>query len=214
MLDLQTLTQAVGNLNEEKALAMLRNFVAGNPTAAEAGDALTACRNGMEIVGDLFDKGEYFIGDLMFSGELLTGAVEILGPVLNVNSGSAAGKIVLGTVHGDLHDIGKNIFKSMSEAAGFEVFDLGIDVPVEVFVEKAREIMPDIIGLSGVLTFAISAMKNTVDGLKAAGLRDKSKIIIGGACASHDAMVVAGADAWSTNAAGAVTLCLDWVKKG
>ena len=102
----------------------------------------------------------------------------------------------------------------MSEAAGFEVYDLGIDVPVDAFVEKVRELRPDIVGLSGVLTLAINSMKDTVDGLKDAGLRDGVKITIGGACASQDAMVVSGADAWSTNAADAVDTCLGWVKKG
>ena len=212
MLDLQTLTKAVGELDEEKTLSMLSDFVAGDPTEASAYDALVACQNGMVIVGDLFEKGEYFIGDLIFSGELLTGAVNLLKPIIGAKNDAEVGKIVLGTVHGDLHDIGKNIFRSMAEAAGFKVFDLGTDVAVEVFVEKVREIKPEIVGLSGVLTLAISSMKDTVDGLVEAGLRDSVKISIGGACASYDAMVVAGADAWSTNAAESVEVCLSWVK--
>ena len=212
MLDLQTLTQAVGELDEGKVLSMLSDFVAGGPTEASAYDALVACQNGMVIVGDLFEKGEYFIGDLIYSGELLNRSVELLKPVIGANTGGEVGKIVLGTVHDDLHDIGKNIFKSMAEAAGFKVFDLGTDVAVNVFVEKVREIKPEIVGLSGVLTLAISSMKDTVDGLIEAGLRDGVKISIGGACASYDAMIVTGADAWSTNAAQSVDVCLNWVK--
>jgi methanogenic corrinoid protein MtbC1 len=212
MFDLNALTQAVGNLEEEKVLSMLRDFVDSGPTEHDAMSALTACQDGMQIVGGLFEKGEYFIGDLIFSGELLTGAVKVLKPVIGTKSDQAVGKIVLGTVHGDLHDIGKNIFKSMAEAAGFDVFDLGIDVPVEAFVEKVREVKPDIVGLSGVLTLAINSMKDTIVGLSAAGLRDNVKVAIGGACASHDAMIVTGADAWSTNAAGTVDVCLNWVK--
>ena len=214
MLDLQTLTQAIGELDEEKALALLRDFIAGNPTEAEAGEALTACQKGMGIVGELFEKCEYFIGDLIFSGELLSGAVDILKPVIGGKRGRSAGKIVLGTVHNDIHDIGKNIFKSMSEAAGFDVYDLGIDVPVETFVEIVREVRPEIVGLSGVLTLAINSMKDTIDGLRDAGLRDNVRIVIGGACASSDAMIVSGADAWSANAAEAVDICLNWVDKG
>jgi len=213
MLDLQMLTQAVGDLDEEKVLSMLRGFVAEGPTEAEARDALAACQRGMEVVGELFEKGDYFIGDLIFSGELLTRAVSELKPVVGEKSPLSVGRIVIGTVHDDLHDIGKNIFKSMAEAAGFKVYDLGIDVPVDTFVEKVRDIRPDIVGLSGVLTLAINSMKDTIDGLREAGLRDKVRIIIGGACASRDAMVVSGADAWSTNAAESIDECLKWVKK-
>lgn len=100
----------------------------------------------------------------------------------------------------------------MAEASGFEVYDLGIYVPVSTFVEKVREIKPDIVGLSGVLTLAIDSMKDTIDGLKNAGLRDDVKVTIGGACASYDTMIVTGADAWSTNAAETVNVCLDWVR--
>jgi len=212
MLDLDALTRAVGSLDEEKVLSILRDFADSNPTEHQATEALTACQKGMELVGELFEKGDYYIGDLIFSGEILTSAVGLLKPVIGEKSGDAIGKIVLGTVHGDLHDIGKKIFKSMAEAAGFDVIDLGIDVPVEVFVEKVREVQPEIVGLSGVLTLAISSMKDTIDGLAAAGLRDKIKVVVGGACASHDTMVVAGADAWSTNAAETVDVCLNWIK--
>ena len=213
MLDLMSLTEALGNLEEEKVLSMLRDFVAKGPTEAEAQEAISACQDGMEIVGDLFEKNDYFIGDLIFAGELLTEAMNVLKPVIGSKSAEKAGKIVLGTVHGDVHNIGKNIFKSMAEAAGFDVYDLGIDVPVSAFVEKTREVQPDIVGLSGVLTMAINSMKDTVDGLKEAGLRNTVKVTIGGACASREAMAVSGADAWSTNAAEAVKVCLDWVGK-
>ncbi|NLL57288.1 MAG: cobalamin-binding protein, partial [Firmicutes bacterium] len=124
MADLQALTKAVGELDEEKVLAILRDFVAANPSEEEAQKAVTACQSGMGIVGDLFEQGEYFVGDLIFAGELLNGAIEVLKPVLGSVSGSKIGRILLGTVAGDLHDIGKNIFRSMSEAAGFDVHDL------------------------------------------------------------------------------------------
>jgi len=213
MLDLQELAKAIGDLEEEKALSILRDFVAGNPTEEEAGKALAACQEGMGIVGRLYETGEYFIGDLIFSGRLLTEAVGELKPILGAKNDRTVGKMVLGTVHGDLHDIGKNIFKGMSEASGFEIYDLGIDVPAEKFVEKTREIQPDIVALSGVLTLAIDSMKDTVDALKNAGLRETVRVIIGGACASRDAMIVSGADSWSTNAAEAVGFCLGWVEK-
>jgi methanogenic corrinoid protein MtbC1 len=112
-------------------------------------------------------------------------------------------------VHGDLHDIGKNIFKSMSEAAGFKVVDIGIDVEVDTFVEKAKEVNPQIIGMSGVLTLAIDSMKDTVDALKAAGV--SAKIIIGGNPVTKEASEFVGSDAFTTNAAEGVKICQAWV---
>ena len=160
MVDLKVLTDAVGALDEEKVMSLLRDFLATNPTAGDAQQVVNACQQGMAIVGDLFEQGEYFVGDLIFAGELLTNAIEILKPVIGQESSEKIGKIVLGTVHGDLHDIGKNIFRSMAEAAGFEVHDIGIDQPPSAFVDKVKEVNPDIVGMSGVLTLALESMKN------------------------------------------------------
>lgn len=212
MLNTTELKDALGSLEESKVLSILQDFMDGKPTEAEAQQAITACQEGMAVVSDHFDKGDYYIGDLMYAGEILTQAVNILKPAFGGKSAQAVGKIVLGTVHDDVHDIGKNIFRSMAEAAGFEVYDLGIDVPVDTFVDKVREVQPQIVGLSGVLTMAIQSMKDTVAGLDRAGLRDGVKVTIGGACASKEAMDVSGADAWSTNAADTVTTCLAWVQ--
>ncbi|GAB4269779.1 MAG: cobalamin-dependent protein [Thermincola ferriacetica] len=211
MVDLEKLTQAVGELDEEKVLAILKEFVGTNPSGEEANKVVNACQQGMAIVGDLFEKGEYFVGDLIFAGELLTAAIDTLKPVLGGESNTKIGKIVLGTVEGDLHDIGKNIFASMAEAAGFEVYDLGIDVPAGKFVEKIKEIKPQILGMSGVLTLALDSMKNTVDALREAGLRDEVKIIIGGNPVTEDACKQIGADAFTTNAAEGVKICQGWV---
>ncbi|MCR4431047.1 MAG: cobalamin-dependent protein [Tepidanaerobacteraceae bacterium] len=212
MIDLKELTQAVGELDEEKVTEMLTEFVSSKPTEEEAQKVVNACQQGMGIVGDLFEKGEYFVGDLIFAGELLTEAINILKPVIGGQSASKVGTIVLGTVHGDLHDIGKNIFRSMAEAAGFVVHDLGIDQPVENFVEKVREVKPEIVGMSGVLTLAIESMKDTIEGLKKAGLRDGVKIIIGGNPVTKEACEYVGADAFTTNAAEGVKICQGWVK--
>lgn len=177
MLDYQVLAQAVGELDEDKVMELLDGFVVGKPSEEDAQKAVTACQKGMAMVGDLFEQGEYFIGDLIFAGELLTRAIDILKPILGSSSSAKIGIIVLGTVAGDLHDIGKNIFKSMSEAAGFVVHDLGIDVAPDTFVEKVKELKPDIVGMSGVLTLALESMKATVDALHEAGVRDNVKII-------------------------------------
>ncbi|NLZ93968.1 MAG: cobalamin-binding protein [Firmicutes bacterium] len=211
MLDLKALTEAVGELDEEKVLADLEAFVATNPTEEEAQEAVAACQAGMAIVGDLFEQGEYFVGDLIFAGELLTSAIDVLKPVIGGDSSAKIGTIVLGTVAGDLHDIGKNIFKSMAEAAGFEVVDIGIDQPASAFVEKVKELKPAIVGMSGVLTLALESMKDTVDALKEAGVRDDVKIIIGGNPVTQEASDQIGSDAFTTNAAEGVKICQAWV---
>ena len=212
MLDFNALKAAVAELDEEKVLELLNDFVAANPTPEEAQKAIEACQSGMAAVGDLFEKKEYFVGDLIFAAELMTSAFEILKPVLGSASSAKVGTILLGTVAGDLHDIGKNIFKNMAEAAGFEVYDLGIDQPAAAFVEKTRELEPDIVGMSGVLTLAIDSMKETVEALKAAGLRDQVKVIIGGNPVTREACERVGADAYTVNAAEGVKICQEWVK--
>ena len=212
MLDFKVLTEAIGELEEETVLDSLNEFVAINPSQEEAQKAVAACQAGMAIVGDMFDTGEYFVGDLIFAGELLTNAMDILKPVLGSSSEKKLGSIVLATVEGDLHDIGKNIFKSMSESAGFEVYDLGIDQSTEDFVEKIKEVNPDFVGMSGVLTLALESMKNTVDGFKEAGLRDSVKVIIGGNPVTKEACEHIGADAFTTNAAEGVKILQEWVK--
>ncbi len=209
MLDLKGLTMAMGDLDEDQVIDQLKEFVTNNPSEEDALEAVAACQAGMAIVGDLFEKGDYFVGDLIFAGELLTASIGVLKPALGGGGSTVLGTVVLGTVHGDLHDIGKNIFKSMSEAAGFEVIDLGIDVAVEEFVAKAQEIKPQIIGMSGVLTLAIDSMKETVDALKVAGI--DAKIIIGGNPVTQESCAFVGADAFTTNAAEGVKICQNWV---
>jgi dimethylamine corrinoid protein len=212
MADLQALTLAIGDLDEDLAVRLLEEFVASGPSSAEAYQVVGACQQGMSIVGDLFEKNEYFVGDLIFAGELLSQAIEILKPVIGGDNSSKIGKIVVGTVEGDLHDIGKNIFASMVGAAGFEVYDLGIDVSPRAFVEKVKEVKPEILGMSGVLTLAIDSMKATVNALNEAGIRDQVKVIIGGNPVTEDASKQIGADMFTTNAAEGVKICQGWVK--
>ncbi|WKY45151.1 cobalamin-dependent protein [Eubacteriaceae bacterium ES2] len=208
MIDLKNLTELMGELEEDQALDMLKEFMATNPTEEEALEVVGACQAGMAIVGDLFESGDYFVGDLIFAGELLTEAINVLKPALGAGGSSNLGTILLGTVHGDLHDIGKNIFRSMSEAAGFDVIDIGIDVEIDTFVAKAKEINPQIIGMSGVLTLAIDSMKDTVNALKEAGIN--AKYIIGGNPVTKEACEFVGADAFTTNAAEGVKICQAW----
>ncbi|MDQ7092050.1 cobalamin-dependent protein [Desulfosporosinus sp. PR] len=212
MLDLEALTQAIGDLDEGQVVELLEGFVASKPSSAEANQVVGACQRGMSIVGDFFEKKEYYVGDLIFAGELLNKAIEILKPVIGGENTGKVGSIVVGTVQGDMHDIGKNIFASMVEAAGFVVYDLGIDVPPVAFVEKVKEVKAEILGMSGVLTLAIDSMKATVKALDEAGMRDQVKVIIGGNPVTEEACKQIGADTFTTNAAEGVKICQGWVK--
>ncbi|MDE7055504.1 MAG: cobalamin-dependent protein [Oscillospiraceae bacterium] len=209
MVNFEELARAMGELDEDTVKDILGEVMADG--GSEAAKAMDACQKGMDIVGSQFESGEYFVGDLIFAGELMTDAVAILKDAL-VNGGSEGPKsrMILCTVKDDLHDIGKNIVRSMLEAGGFDVLDLGIDVPPERIVEAAKENDIKIIGLSGVLTLAIDSMKNTVEAFQAAGLRDSTKIIIGGAPVSADACAHVGADAWAINPQDTVRICSEW----
>lgn len=211
MIDVKQVSYLIGELEEDEVISILNDFVASNPTEEEARKVVEACQEGMSIVGELFEKGQYFVGDLIFAGELLTEAIDILRPAISGERTNIIGKIVIGTVHGDLHDIGKNIFKGMAEAAGFDVYDIGIDQSVDAFIDKVKEVKPDILGLSGVLTLALESMKDTVDGLKEAGLRENIKIVIGGNPVTEEASINIGADAFTTNSAEGVKICRSWV---
>ncbi|NLW70719.1 MAG: cobalamin-binding protein [Eubacteriaceae bacterium] len=211
MADLGNLAQLMGDLDEEGVLAIVDKLVAEGASAEEGNAAIQELQKGMNIVGDLFESGEYFVGDLIFAGEILTGAIERCKPLIAGTTTEKLGVMVLGTVHGDLHDIGKNIFKNMVEIAGFEVHDIGIDQNPETFVEKIKETGAGYVGMSGVLTLALDSMRETVDAIKEAGLREKVKIIIGGNCVTAEACKTIGADAWTTNAAEGVRICKGWV---
>ncbi|EQB22251.1 hypothetical protein UNSWDHB_467 [Dehalobacter sp. UNSWDHB] len=211
MLDSKVLTQAMSDLDEDVLNKAIDEALSKNDNAAEVQEIVKACQQGMTLVGERYDSGEYFIGDLVFAGEVLQNVMDKLKPVLSAESSAKGGKIVLATVFGDLHDIGKNIFRSMVEAANFEMIDLGINVPVNQIVEKVKEVNPDIVGLSGVLTLALDSMKETVDALAEAGLRNSVKVIIGGVPVNEVVCKSIGADAFSTNAAEGVKICQRWV---
>jgi methanogenic corrinoid protein MtbC1 len=169
-------------------------------------------RKGMEIVGQRFAADEYFLPELVFSGDLLKQVTELVKPHL---TGAAEtkriGKVVIGTVAGDIHDIGLNIVDFMLDVNGFEVYNLGVDVPVETFVNKVKETAAPILGLSGFLTPAFDTMKETVEAIEAAGMRDKVKIMIGGGQLDEAVRKYAKADAYGKNAMAAVALAKGWI---
>lgn len=210
MIDLDALKETVGKLDEEKTNRLLGEFAASNPGSEETWEVISAFHQGMEIVGNLFEIGKYCAGDLIFAGELLDYSMDKLKPLLGVGTGSSRGLVILGTVEGDVHDIGKNILKSLIEISGFKVEDIGIDQKPESFVNAIKEYHPQILGLSGVLTLAIVSMKRTMAAIEKAGLREGLKIIIGGNAVNEEACRFVGADAWSKNAAEAVKILEKW----
>jgi methylmalonyl-CoA mutase cobalamin-binding domain/chain len=166
------------------------------------------CNQGMEAVGELFSSGKYFISQLIYSAEILKTVMKKLEPILeNSQSANLRGKVVIGTVKGDIHDIGKNIVVALLRGAGFEVLDLGVDVEPERFLEAMRESQAKVMGLSALLSTAYPAMKTVVDTLKEAGIRDRVKVIIGGAPCNEQVREFSGADYYSKDAVEGVNLC-------
>ena len=205
------LSKLLSDLKEPEALAYVDEAL-GKGTAAE--DLLAEAQEGMNIVGERFGKGEYFIPDLVFSGEILKGIVQKIEPKLKAGTGKEAkrlGKVIVGTVAGDIHDIGKDLVVFMLDVSGFEVTDLGIDVPVQKFVDAIKETGSTVVGLSGFLTLAFDSMKETVDAIAKAGLRDKVKIMIGGGQIDDQVTKFTGADAFGRDAMAAVQLAKGWI---
>jgi methanogenic corrinoid protein MtbC1 len=208
MSDLDGLKTAMGNLEEDEVSRLLDRIV---KSGSGVDGALAACQAGMNIVGEKYATGEYFVADLIYAGELMADAVAVLKPLIKSDASAAGGTMVLCTVKGDIHDIGKNIVKALVEAAGIRVVDLGIDAQPQAILEAIAKHDARILGLSGVLTLAIDSMKDTVDALKAAGCRDRVKVIIGGAPVTADYCKLIGADAWTLSAAEAVRICKGWL---
>ena len=160
----------------------------------------------MKEVGKRFEAGEYFVPELLISARAMKGALELLRPLLAARGAKPVGRVAIGTVKGDLHDIGKNLVAAMLEGGGFEVIDLGVDVPAEKFVETIRQSQVTIVALSALLTTTMGSMKNVVESLRSAGIRDRVKVMIGGAPVTQQYADEIGADGYSDNASGAVTL--------
>jgi 5-methyltetrahydrofolate--homocysteine methyltransferase len=202
----------LSDMKEDDAFALAKKMLleeGANPIRV-----LELCREAMDIVGKRFEKGEYFLPELVLAGEMLENIGAIAKPLIKQAPGEEPkklAKVLIGTVHGDLHDIGKNIVTFMLDINGFEVKDIGIDVPVKNFIDAINEFRPDVVGLSGFLTLAFDSMKETIQAIQDAGLRDKLKIMIGGGQVDETVRNYTGADAFGTNAIDAVSLCKNWM---
>lgn len=203
------LVKLLSDLKEPEALQFVEKALAKGVDPAAL---LEEAREGMALVGERFGRQEYFIPDLIFSGEILKGIVQMLEPHLKKGKEQKRlGKAVIGTVAGDIHDIGKDLVVFMLDVSGFEVLDLGIDVPAQKFVDAIRESGSKIVGLSGFLTLAFDSMKGTIDAIQKAGLRDKVKIMIGGGQIDEQVRAFTGADAYGRDAMAAVQLAKNWI---
>src|SRR5574338_553516 len=204
----EKLIQAIAEMEDEEAVRVAKELLAQGVDPVEI---LTDCRNAMEIVGKRFETGEYFISELILAGEILKAiSAEVKPLIKQEESSKKSGKVLVGTVKGDIHDIAKDIVVFMLDVNGFEVKDLGIDVPVESFVTAVKEWQPEVVALSGFLTLAYTSMKETVEAIEAAGLRGKVKVMVGGGTVDAQVCAYAKADGWGTDAMTAVKLAKQW----
>jgi 5-methyltetrahydrofolate--homocysteine methyltransferase len=204
MAQVKELYDAILNGNAKQAHAATEAALAGGADAMEliANSMVPA----MDEVGKLYEAEEYFVPELLLAGRAMKSAMELLKPLLAAAGQKMATRIVIGTVKGDLHDIGKNIVASMLEGNGFEVIDLGTDVSPESFVAAVKERDPQIVCMSALLTVTMPAMRSTIEALTNAGVRDKVKVMIGGAPVTSQYAQEIGADGYSENANSAVSL--------
>jgi len=202
----EELALAIVELNRDRALNLVKS-------RSEKGESplqiLEECRQGMTIVGERFQKGEYFLAELILSAEIFKGAVEILDPYLTATDPQESrGKLVLATLQGDIHDLGKNLFAALVKAQGFEVHDLGVDVDPALVVEKVKEVKPDFVGFSALITSVFDAMKEAAEMLEEAGLRNQFKLMVGGGIASEMVKDYINADFYTTDAMEGVAYCM------
>jgi methanogenic corrinoid protein MtbC1 len=205
----EEISRALADLDREAAVAgVSRALEEGAPAAS----VLAACQEGMVQVGDKFAAGEYYISDLMLAADIFKEASAQLDAALLAAGGEKGAAVVIGTAHGDIHDIGKDIVVNMLRASNYDVTDLGVDVPAERFVEAVRQTGAKVVGLSGLLTTSFDSMKHIIDALAEAGLRDSVKVMVGGGPTDAGVCSYVGADDWGHDATDAIRLCRTWME--
>jgi 5-methyltetrahydrofolate--homocysteine methyltransferase len=214
MADLKDLQTAIVEMQEDTALSLTQKYLDEGIPALEIFDCF---QRAMEEIGTRFEKQIYFIPELIMSGEMMKVGAEMIKPHLSAENaaglgGKKLGKVLMATVQGDIHDIGKNIATMLMELNGLEVKDMGVDVPIDRIIAEAEAFGADVIGLSGLLTLAFDPMKAVVEKLKEKGLRDKIKVIIGGGQMDEQVCKYVGADAFVTDAVVGVNRVKGWVR--
>ena len=209
---LDNISIAISNLeNSEKIKNLIKEAISRKiPIIKIIEEGL---RKGLDSVGKKYENSEYFLSELLFAATLMNDALEILEPLLKTEKIKSRGTIVLGTVKGDIHDIGKNIFKMYAQASGFEVYDLGVDVEPEKFIEKIKETNAQILGLSALLTTTMLEMKTIIEKLKQARIRNKVKVLLGGNAVTKEFAKEIGADYAALNAIEGIEVCKKWVRE-
>jgi 5-methyltetrahydrofolate--homocysteine methyltransferase len=207
----EALVQALVDMKEAEALQRAKQLLA---EGTEPLKILESCSTAMEIVGQRFEKGVYFLPHLMMAGEMLKQISAMIKPLVQEQKAEAKkGRVLIGTVEGDIHDIGKNIVVFLLEANGFEVRDIGINQKPAKFVEAIKEFQPKVVGMSGLLTLAFDSMKKTVEAIKEAGLRETVRIVIGGGVVTEKIKDYSGADAYAPDAMAGVRLAKEWTER-
>ena len=199
------LAQSLRDLDEKKVYDLVEERIKKNVPAMEI---VQSCNDGMVAIGEFFSTGKYFISQLIFSAEILKTVMKRLEPLLQgAKLDQSAGKVVIGTVKGDIHDIGKNIVITLLRGSGFEVTDLGVDVPAEKFIAALKETGARVLGMSALLNFTYPEMKHVVEEVAKAGLRDRVEIIIGGTPVNEQVRQFTGADYYAGDAIVGVNIC-------
>lgn len=203
----EELSLKVVELKREEVMGLVRTKLDSGQDPIKI---LDECRKGMTIVGERFQAGDYYLAELMLSAEVFKSAVAILDPYLfDTRSDCTAGSIVLGTPKGDIHDLGKNILATLLKAHGFEVHDMGVDVPPSAMLEAVMEKQPDFVGFSALITVAFDSMKETVDLFEKEGIRNRFKLMVGGGVTNTDVKEYIGADFQTTDATKGVAYCME-----
>mgnify|MGYP001109019962 CR=1 FL=1 len=210
MMDLNKLKDAIINFDEGGAVS-LANEALKEGTAPNL--VLRAVSSALEAVGQKYESHEYFLAELMMCGETAKKVINVLHPLVETEKARVLGKIVLGTIKGDIHDIGKTIVGSFLIGAGFAVYDLGVEVDAEKFVAKTRETNANIVAMSGLLSNTVPYMEVVIDSLKKSGVRDKVKVIVGGRPVTKEFAARIGADGTAVNPSDAVAMCKGWMGK-
>ena len=211
MAELSNLAQAIDQGDQEKTIELTKAALDGG---ANPRDIITkGLQAGMAAVGEKFSSGEYFLPDMLMAARAMKAALEVLKPALEKTGIPTIGKVVIGTVEGDMHDIGKNVVATFLSGNGFEVFDLGLNVPVQQFIDGVKEKKPDILGMSALLSTTMPVFGKVIQALEEAGLRDSVKVVVGGAPVTQDYASYIGADGYAHDGGRAVPVCRQLIGK-